>query len=286
MPRMSQHQSNNTTKMLLMGSSGSGKTGALCSLVRAGYKLIIVDCDNGLDVLKEFLTPEELDTIIFETFTDKMKTVNGKVLPDDTPTAFANALNALTKWEFYINTSGISKLGKKDDPSYYNLGNISDWDNNTILVIDSFTHLCLASMRHVLAINNRSGQQPYQSDWGEAMRYCEDLLALLYSTSVQCNVIVTSHITFIENEGEPVVGLPTALGQKLPPKVPSYFNTIILAQSTGSGESVKRKLYGKTQGVTQLKAPIHPDKLKSSYPIETGLADIFKLLRTSTPGKN
>ena len=39
-----------------MGDSGTGKTEALCSLVLAGYKLRILDLDNGLDIVKSYLT--------------------------------------------------------------------------------------------------------------------------------------------------------------------------------------------------------------------------------------
>ena len=49
MPNLAQHQSNNFTKMLLEGDSGSGKTGALTSLVAAGYKLQNVPSDERKD---------------------------------------------------------------------------------------------------------------------------------------------------------------------------------------------------------------------------------------------
>ena len=50
MPNLSKHQSSEFTKLLLMGDSKSGKTGALASLVLAGYKLRILDFDNGLEI--------------------------------------------------------------------------------------------------------------------------------------------------------------------------------------------------------------------------------------------
>ena len=53
MPSLANHQSNEFTKLLIEGDSGSGKTGALASLVKAGYKLRILDMDNGLDALKQ-----------------------------------------------------------------------------------------------------------------------------------------------------------------------------------------------------------------------------------------
>jgi septum formation inhibitor-activating ATPase MinD len=51
MPQATKHQSHRTTKMLNMGDAGSGKTGALASLAKAGQRLVILDFDNGLDIL-------------------------------------------------------------------------------------------------------------------------------------------------------------------------------------------------------------------------------------------
>ena len=55
MPALSDHQSSQTTKMLFIGDSGSGKTGALASLAAAGYNLRILDVDNGVDILANLL---------------------------------------------------------------------------------------------------------------------------------------------------------------------------------------------------------------------------------------
>ena len=52
MPILSNHQSSEFTKLLLMGDSKSGKTGSLAPLTRK-YKLRILDYDNGLDALAQ-----------------------------------------------------------------------------------------------------------------------------------------------------------------------------------------------------------------------------------------
>ena len=43
-------------KILLIGKSGAGKTGALASLVAAGYNLRIIDTDKGVRPLRSLLT--------------------------------------------------------------------------------------------------------------------------------------------------------------------------------------------------------------------------------------
>src|SRR6266478_131479 len=56
MPLIRDHPSSSTTKLLLIGHSSSGKTGSLASLPPAGFNLRIIDLDNGLDILKSYLT--------------------------------------------------------------------------------------------------------------------------------------------------------------------------------------------------------------------------------------
>ena len=71
-------------KMLLIGDTGSGKTGALASLAKAGYKLHILDFDNGVPVIASYLNEAELKTVEVEVLTDKMKVLpNGQVIPED-----------------------------------------------------------------------------------------------------------------------------------------------------------------------------------------------------------
>src|SRR5216683_1625548 len=103
MPTLSNHQSNDFTKMLIMGDSGTGKTGALASLVKAGYKLRILDFDNGLDVLKQFVykdCPENIDNVEFRTLQDKLKATPLGSIVDGQPKAFPAALRMLDHWKY------------------------------------------------------------------------------------------------------------------------------------------------------------------------------------------
>jgi len=67
MANISQHKSTSVTKLLLVGDSGSGKTSALASLANAGKKLRILDYDDGLDILSEYLTPEAVSRVSYIT---------------------------------------------------------------------------------------------------------------------------------------------------------------------------------------------------------------------------
>lgn len=275
MPNLADHQTQSGLKLLLIADSGEGKSGSLASLAKAGYKLRILDMDNGLDVLKNILAehaPAALNNVTYETLTDKVKGVAGKVMPDGSPTAFATALRLMTRWE----------MGKRGEPGYYDLGPVSSWGKEDVLVLDSLTFFSNAALRYVLALNARSGQQPYQSDWGDAMRMVEDTLSLLYSDAVKCNVIVTSHITHIGNEDSGGVrGYPNTLGQKLPPKIPSYFNSCLKVVSKGTGATQKRYIKTVSEPLLSLKNP-NPGKIPAEIEFkyaDGGLATYFEILQ-------
>lgn len=266
MPTLTNHQSGQTTKMLLIGESGSGKSGCLASLAKAGYNLRIIDFDNGLDVLAKLLAGDQkaLERVNFITCTDKFKSVAGSVIVNGQPKAWANAMTSLDNW--------------KDG----NFGSVSSWGSDDVLVLDSLTFASAAAMRQVLFLNGKTNETRRIQDWGQAMDLTESLLSLLYSDEIKCNVIVTSHITYIERDDGLSKGYPSALGSKLPPKIGRYFNTILMTKSTGSGANVKRVIRTVTEGAIDLKTPI-PGKLPPELPLETGLAQFFEAVRGGKP---
>jgi AAA domain-containing protein len=266
--KLANHQSAQVTKMLLLGDSGSGKTGALASLADAGYNLRVIDVDNGLDVLANLLrdpksgySKDSLTRVDFETVTDKMA-VRGQRLVPAQATVWQRAIKLLENWE-----TASSKLGP-----------VIGWGDKDVLVIDSLTRLSDAALNQILFLNARLGQRPHQSDWYDGQLLVEGLLQMLYDENVKCNVIVISHITYIGEEGGPTKGYPSSLGSKLPPKVGRYFNSILLAKTTGAGANQKRKIFTNTGGLVELKTTA-PTRVLAEYPIESGLADYFKAVR-------
>ena len=51
MATLENYKADKPIKMLVIGDTGTGKTGALASLANSGYKLHILDYDNCLDFL-------------------------------------------------------------------------------------------------------------------------------------------------------------------------------------------------------------------------------------------
>lgn len=284
MPILTSSRSAFPIKLLFLGDSGTGKTGALASLAEAGYNLRVLDFDNGLDILASILRdkPEALSRVVYETCTDRLKTVGGKTIVDGIPSAWTKAMNLLDRWKI---------LDKKSGEVGYDLGLLSSWGLRDILVIDSLTFMSDAAMRMILALNNRGTQRPWQSDWNEAQNLVEGALALLYADHVRCNVIVNAHVNYMDimidtgqkdSQGNPIKqvidskGLPQAVGQKLSLKIPRYFNTSLIATREGSGMGEKRWISTKSVGIVEAKTSII--QVPSRLPLATGLADYFKLL--------
>lgn len=267
MPSLKDHQSSQTTKLLLIGDSGAGKTGSLASLAAAGYNLRIMDLDNGIDVIGGLLRdaskypPEAIDRVSYVTITDPMKSMGGKLVPKSA-TVWQRATKLLDNW----------KTDTED------LGPVSSWTPNEVLVIDSLTFISNAALNLVLAMNARLGQRPHQSDWGDAQTLVEGLLGYLYDDSIKCNVVMTSHITFLGEEGN-IQGYPSTLGAKLPPKVGRYFNNTLIMKSTGLGVNTKRKILTNPAGGIAGKNS-NPGKVKAEYDIVNGLAEFFKDVRS------
>lgn len=280
MPQLSAHHSKTITKLLLMGDSGAGKTGALASLADAGYKLFILDLDNGIDVLANYLTSEKSPydkacaaNVRYVTLTDPMRSLNGMMFAKSAK-AWLKLGNMLDRW----------KDGDED------LGVPSEFGDKSIVVIDSLTFAAQIALNYHLSINGALGKvrtsNEGRRDIGAVQTMLENLLRLLYSDEFKCNVIVTSHITYTNDDGttpnpddnKQVIGFPSAIGRSLSPRIPRYFNTMVNARVIGTGPSAKHQILTHSNGIIAGKSSA-PLKLKSSYPLETGLAEIFKALR-------
>lgn len=265
MPDLSSHQSLSTVKLLLIGDSGSGKTGALASLA-SKYELFILDFDNGLDILLDpsILDPSLRPRIHFQTLTDSLKTNSqGITVPRGTPKAYLQSLDLLNSW-------------KDGDKSY---GPVTEWGPDRILVLDSLTFQGNACMRYVMHINGRDGERPTLPLWGDAIARQESLLQILFSDAIKCHVIVIAHVTFIgdADNDEEVHGFPSALGSKLPPKVGRYFNTTAMVVNRGTGMTAKRVIRTRSEGKTELKVSA-PSKVPAELPISDGLLKLFEAL--------
>ena len=267
MPSLSNHQSNEYTKLLIEGDSGSGKTGALTSLVAAGYKLRILDFDNGLDTLKQFILrecPDKIENVEFRTVTDKRKSSPQGPVIDGTPRAFIDATKMLDRWRY--------KDAAGNEIDY---GIPAEWGPDTILVIDSLTRMSDAAFDFRLSLVINTGKYDMRAVYGDAQDAIEATLALFQSDNFKTNVIVISHIRYMERLDGLTKGYPKSVGSALSPNIPTYFNSVAQFETSAGG---KRTLKTTATALLDLKNPA-PFKMEKEYPITTGLADFFGVLR-------
>ncbi len=258
MPSLAQHQSNDFVKLLLTGDSGSGKSGALASLVAAGYKLRIVDMDNGLDSLKSYVmkdTPDLADNVDYVTLRDDYETTKTGVKVKK-PRAFVDAMKLLDKWKY-------------DD---VDLGSPAEFGPDCIVVLDSLSFFSDAAFNWAESMNP-TAKDPRQWFYS-AQQAVESALALLTSGSFRTNVIVSAHVRYSTGDDGAQRGYPNAVGSALGPTIPRYFNH--WAQCTN--KAGKRSIQTAATAMFDLKNT-KPFEMEKTYSIEDGLAKFFAVLR-------
>jgi hypothetical protein len=257
MPNLEGSNANPIIKMLLIGDSGTGKTGALASLVKAGYKLRILDFDNKiaggiLPILIKRDAPDKLAAVEFEPLRDSLKGSGIGPILDGQPTAFTRGLALLDKW-----SDGTAP---------------KSWGDDTILVIDSLTFLSDAAFNWAKGMNP-SAKDPRQWFYS-AQQAVEGTLALLTASSFHPHVIVIAHVSWQDRPDGTMKGYPASVGKALGPTIPAYFENMALCQTTGG----KRLIQTVPTALVDLKNPA-AFKMAPSMPIETGLADFFKTVK-------
>ena len=261
MPNLRDRANSSLVKILFIGTSGAGKTGALTSLAAAGYRIRILDLDNGLDALAHHLAhehPNAVDKVDFETVRDSMKATPAGPQVKGSARAFVEATKLMDKWS--------------DDTVP------AEWGQDTIFVLDSLTAFGRAAFLWAKG-QNPGAREPRQ--WYKvAQDAVEDVLAMLTSAEFQSNVIVISHVDIREQADGSIRGFASSIGAALGPKIPRYFNTLVLSETSGTGKNVKRKIKTVPTSLLDLKNP-KPMKIEAELPLETGLGTIFKQLSSA-----
>ncbi len=274
MPTLNEHPSSTLVKMLNIGESSTGKTGALVSLVVAGYTLWVLDYDNGLDIVGNTLRDPlngpyrddpagltaALGRVHFETLRDEIILSNG--LPKvKAATAYKECAEVIKEWD------------------------IANLTSNDVLVLDTLTTFSDAAFNQALAAGQRLNQRPQLQDYGWMADSVKLFIEMITDSSIPCHVIVNTHIRYFSGDEEEQTrarGLPNARGQEISRIVSRYFNTVVLTRSVGSGAGTKRQISTQPQGVVEVKTSA-PSAVKATYPIESGLAALFKDILGTTP---
>lgn len=104
MAALESHASSQVSKILMIGNNGSGKTGSLVSLAKAGYKLRVLDLDKGTEILAQLLASDKaaLARVDVESFSDDY-VMSGtgttkRLIPKLPLRGFSGAMNCLADW--------------------------------------------------------------------------------------------------------------------------------------------------------------------------------------------
>lgn len=270
MPKLSEHHTQKLVKALYVGHSGSGKTGSLLSLVQAGYKLHIIDLDNGLDILfnliREFAA-DKIANVDYITLKDDVEiapsagSVNMQAISHSAtrtkgaPKAYAETLKYLTKWED---------------------GTIpSEWGADHVLVIDSLSALGNAALAWATYLNPTA--KDGRTWFFTAQQSVEKVLAMLTSANFNANLLALSHIRPTELPDGSTKYFANVIGAAAGPILPRYFNNFICTDKKGSGPNLKRTIITASTAMIDLKTSA-PFAVDQELPLETGLATLFKQL--------
>jgi hypothetical protein len=268
MTKLSQLASTSLVKLIYLGDSGTGKTGSLVSLVKAGYKLRILDFDGNLAVLRSYINhecPEKIDNVDAETVQDTVVSLQGvkngnalSIIPAfaSQSKAFPQALKLATKWS--------------DDTTP------SEWGTDTIFVIDSLTRMGDFAYNWAQGLNP-SAAEP-RTWYFAAQQAVEAFLAKITSKDFNANVIVITHVNYREMKDGTMKGWPSAIGSALGPSIPTYFPNMVLAETVGFGANAKRKIQTFPTGMIDLKTTA-PFSFEGALDLGTGLATIFEKLK-------
>ncbi len=218
MAKYETHEKDRRARIIVAGDSGSGKTGLLATVANAGYRTCIIDADNGLDVLDAYLTDEGRENLHYITLKD-------------------NVEKRTSAWGEFVK---ILTNGWKDDEE--DLGKIDEWDENSVLVLDTLDFLGKAAMRVVMSQAGKAlDAQPEIQHWGDAQRMLEQRIAALCSPTIKCHLIVNTHLKQVEDSIGRSQHYPAMCGTAPSLYIGDYFNTVVRLDTKAklTGEAVR-----------------------------------------------
>jgi hypothetical protein len=255
-----------TVCILSQGEPKTGKTGALASLLDAGYRVILADWDGNPDSARLNTShPENLHVVSFQDDLD----VN-----DKGELVRLNRISAVRQFTKFL-VRGNEELGPP-----------SSWDpERTVLACDSGSAMADSAMALAVRLNeSKDGRVIYQLVQDEI----SDVLHLF--KKLPCHRVMICHLKLIAPKGEErsdselqkqikreIADLqetkfyPNFPGRQLSMTCARLFSTAVLFEVNRGKRMIRTQpVDGYTIGV--------PVKVEDRLPIETGLADLFKAL--------
>jgi hypothetical protein len=249
------------TNTLLMGGTGSGKTYSIRTFLEAGVTPFVLATEPGIESTLGDIPEDQLHwhyippaNIGWAELADSAKKINQFDLKTLSGLTDINKrkYNQFMEVIEQCNNFTCQRTGEK-------FGDVSSWGPDRAFIIDSLSGL------NVMAMNLVVGSKPVKSmaDWGIAMDNLERLIMKLTSDT-RCYFVLTAHV---EREVDEVTGgtsvMASVLGRKLAPKIPRFFDDVVLCQQNGGKFTWSTSATG-----TDLKA--------RNLPISSDIAPTFK----------
>jgi hypothetical protein len=286
-------------KVMLIGESGQGKTGAEAALICGGYTLRKADTDKGVKILRGLLTHPKYPyaKIIEERGIDLRKAIDFQPISEEM--GFVDTVHRFVDERAgkvtNVNERILAPKSAKAWAKFSNLlenwpgaGHLETWDSNTVLSIDALDRAARYAYYHIQSLNHRLGAREdgydFQRDTGAAQNQIRRLMEFLSNDSVVCNVVLITHIRrvdlsagFAQSPDERnrqklstgnAKGYPAAIGQAISPHLPESFNDVYVVEDGQIHTVQTDKVAAKTS-----------TWLEKHYPVSSGLYEIFQELR-------
>lgn len=217
---------------LLTGPTGTGKTSAIATMVKAGIETFVVitepdgaaslidACDRigaPIDKLhwREAL-PGGAGWAQMEDMVSKINSMNQQQLADQKDMGKSSFRDPAMRFLQSFQNFQCDRTGAQ-------YGSPTDWDATRCLVVDSLTGWCL------IAWGATVGYKPTANpgEWGIAQNFVYNMLTKI-NCDRKCYFVLTSHI---EKEMDELSGVKklmvSAIGAKLAPKIPPFFSEVV-----------------------------------------------------------
>jgi hypothetical protein len=140
-----------------------------------------------------------------------------------------------------------------------------------------------SALRGALVFNNKKPtDQATQPEWGTAARDVQNVIQYLTGSEVPCNVIITSHMQYMEGDMGVSKAYPTSVGSKLSTKIGRYFNCVCRIDTKSSSKGTERTLRTVSDHRMDLKVTA-PSLIEPNAPLD--LHKLFDAIQKSAKTK-
>lgn len=223
--------------VLLEGTSGSGKTYSLHTLVESGLEIFYLDIDNSLETILGYWADKGLPippNFHWHHLTPKTQGFKSMMATADAVGKYnMDVLAKIKDTDRHLNNQFLSLLeilndftDQRDGKSY---GPVDSWGSDRVLVMDSFTAL------HDITFDMVVGARPMRDkpDYGIGQTNEMNLIKKLCK-GCNCHFVLIAHIDRVADEFEGGMKIfPHTLGKATISELPIPFSDVIMAKTNG-----------------------------------------------------